>query len=340
MIFAFIAITLFVIDDVKTNNYVAAAKEKENIDNGFNKAINDAAEGLVEVDGIDNLKVNRKRAVNDFFQSMYANLDFTNDPEQQKVLKDYVPVIAVTYEDGFYIYYSDEYKSNDNYTYISKRWSEKRPYYYEDSDFIYSFTLSDTLTIYDKNGLLDTTGEQKIFTLDYHEFQTDDEYASFRSDRPDSFLLNDESYSLIRKGCIKDCIEKSMIYYCNQHNWIAQQKGITYNFAMPAIDNSEYERAIERPCIMVVFQGYPYGINETYNRFAVAVSQINKNTVYYIEQKDWYFVYHKADCPELKKDGIILLDEPYYSIYDCVSKGAYACTQCCPNGIHAPNYNP
>lgn len=342
IIFAVIAITLFTINDVKTNNYVAVAKEEENLDTGFNQAIDDATKYLVEFDGIDNLKVNRKRAVNNFFISMYANLDITNDPEKQKLLKNYVPIIAVTYKDGYYLYYSDLYKGSDNYTYINKRWSEKQPYYYEDDDFVYSFTLSDNLTIYDKNGLLDPSGEQKIFTLDYKDLQTEDEYSSFRSERPDSFLLNDESFYLIRKGCIKDCIEKSMTYYCNEHNLIAKKNGITYNFAMPIIDNSDWTRAIDNPCIIVVFQGYPYGnnINDTYNRYAIAGSQINKNTVYYIEQKSWYFIYHRADCPELKKEGIVLLDEPLYSVSDCAEKGAYACEECLPSGIHAPKYTP
>lgn len=328
--------------DVKTNNYLAAAKEKENINQSFTQAVNNATKNLVEVDGVDNLTVNRKRAVNDFFMSLYANLDITNNPDKQDLIKRYVPVIAVTYEDGYYLYYSDEYKRSDNYTYISKRWSEKIPYYYEDEDFIYGFTLTDQLTIYDKNGLLDITGEQKVFTLNYHELSTADDYSYFRSQRPESFLLNDESYYLIRKGCITNNIEKSMTYYCNKHNQIAQQFGITYNFAMPVIDNSEWSRSIDNPSIIVVFQGYPYGneVGDTYNRFAIAGAQINKNKVYYLEQKDWYYIYHRADCTKLKRDGIIFTDEPYYTIYDVVKKGAYACKLCKPEDIHAPNYTP
>lgn len=341
-IFAVIALTLFVTADVKTNNYIAAAKEKEHINECFTKAVNDAAKNLIEIEGSDDLKVNRKRAVNDFWLSMYSTLEITDNPDRQDYLKNYVPVIAVTYEDGYYLYYSDDYKGSDHYTCISKRWSEKQPYYYEDDDFIYSFTLSDTLTLYDKKKLLDTTGEQKIFTLDYHELQTDDEYAYFRSQRPDSFLLKDKAFYLIRKGCIKDGIEKSLAYYCNKHNLIAQQCGITYNFALPAVDNSEWSRGIDNPSIIVVFQGYPYGsgVDDTYNRFAISASQINKHIVYYLEQKDWYYIYHKADCPELKKEGIIFSEEPYYSIYDCVSKGAYACEKCCSDGIHVPDYKP
>ena len=144
------------------------------------------------------------------------------------------------------------------------------------------------LVLYDKNGLLDITKEQTVFTLDYQDLKTNEGYINFRSKRPNSFLLNDEDFYLIRKGSVISCIEDSMSYYCNRHNSIAQQFGITYNFAMPVVDNSEWTRSIDNPCIIVMFQGYPFGsgINDTYNRFVIAGARIKKNSVYYLEQKE------------------------------------------------------
>jgi hypothetical protein len=279
----------------------------------------------------------------DFFNSLYASMGITDNPEKQGLLNNYVPVIAVTYEDGYYIYFSEELKGSDNYMYTNKRWSEKFPYYYEDDDFIYSFTLTDKLTIYDKKNLLDTTKEQTVFTLDYHELSTAEEYAAFRAKRPGSFLLKDEDFYLIRKGTIINCIEKSLSYYCNKHNKIAQQLNITYNFALPVVDDSEWVRSIDNPSIVVLFQGYPYGdgSTDTYNRFAISGSNIKKDIVYYLEQKSWYYVYHKEGCSELSKDGLVFLDEPYYTVSDCAKKGAYACPYCSGgNGAFAPDYTP
>lgn len=341
ILFVVIAIALFTISDIKTSNYVAASENREKIDKNFSKAIGNAADNLVQVDGIDSLKINKDRAVRRFFQSLYASMNVLDDKDMQKKLQNYVPVIAETCEDGYYIYYSDEYKKSNGYTYVGKRWSEKMPFYYEDDDFVYSFTLSDQLTIYDKNGLLDPSKEQTVFTLDYHELADSDEYAHFRAKRPDSFLLNDDRFYLVRKKCIIDCLEKSMSYYCNQHNNIAKQYGITYKFAMPVTNASQWSRSIDNTSFIVLFQGYPLknGLDTTYNRFVIAGSEIKKDIVYYLEQKDWYYLYHKAGCPELKKDGIVMLDTPYYLVYDCVKQGAYACPYCCPAGLHAPDIN-
>jgi hypothetical protein len=335
-----IAISLIIIADIKSDNFAAVLEEKEILDQSFQTAVDDAALHLVEVEGVNGLTINKERAVDDFFYSMFASLNIIDNPEKQDLLRNYVPVIAVTTDDGYYFYYSDEYKGNNNSSYVKKRWSEKFPYYYEDDDFIYGFTLTDIVTLYDKNGLLDETKEQTIFTLDFHDLLSSHEYESFRTKRPDSFLLKEDSFYLIRKGSIITSIEESMSYYCNRHNLIAEQFGITYNFAMPIVDNSEWSRSIDNPGMIVMFQGYPFGsgIDATYNRFAIAGSRITKDHVYYMEQKDWYFVYHKDTCPELEKDGIILLTKPYYTVLDCVEQGSYGCETCIKNGVYAPDY--
>ena len=342
IIFAIIAISLFVMTDVNTNNFVAVAEEKENLDLYFDNATDNAAYQLVENDGITGLKLNKEAAVQSFFLSMYASLGIIDNPLKQVNLKNYVPVIAVMGDDGYYLYYSDEYKGSDDHTYFSKHWSEKFPYYYEDADFIYGFTLTNIITLFDKNGLLSTSEEQTVFTLDYHELVTNADYAYFRAQRPNSFLLEDESFYLVKKSNIISSIEDSMAYYCNKHNLIAQQCGIKYNFAMPIIDNSEWTRSIDNPCIIAMFQGYPFGsgIDNTYNRFIIAGSRIKKNVTYYLEQKEWYLLYHKSSCTELDKEGIIFLTEPYYTILDCVEEGAYACPTCNPTGVYVPDYFP
>jgi len=338
ILFAIIALTLFVIADVKTDNFGAISDEKKILDQSFHRAVDDAVLHLVESDGIEGLKVNKERSVEDFFLSLYAAMGITNNPEKQELIKNYIPVITITSEDGYYMYYSDEYKGSDNYTYYSKRWSEKLPYYYEDDDFIYGFTLTDTLTIYDKNGILDNSREQIIFTLDYHDLKSDEKYSNFRSKRSNSFLLNDESYYLVRKESIITCIEDSLAYYCDQHNYIAQQFGITYNFAMPVVDKSEWTQSIDTPSMIVIFQGYPFrnGVDGTYNRFVIAGSGIKKKEMYLLEQKEWYYLYHKDNCSELKKDNSIILSETYDEVIDCVNEGAYACPLCISSGVYAP----
>lgn len=343
IIFVIISLTLFFITDSKIQ-YISIIKgEKIELDQSFQCAVDNGVLHLVEQDGIAGLTINKERAVTDFFTSLYASLGIMDDVEKQEFLKNYVPIIAVTCEDGYYLYFSDEYVGRDPYTHISKRWSEKVPYTYEDTDFVYGFTLTDIITLYDKNRLLDPNGEQKIFTLDYHELQQNELYSYFRTKRPDSFLLNDNAFYLRRKGYILSAIEESMVYHCNLHNNIARQFGITYNFAMPVTDTSEWMRTIDNPSMLVVFQGYPLidGGSSTYNRFAFAGARIKKKEVYYLEQKAWYYLYHKKECESLQKEGIFFLNEPLYTVLDCAKRGAYACPICTDRkGVHVPDYIP
>lgn len=342
IVFVIIAILIIITSDVKTNNLKAVIQNKEQIDNNLDTAIDDGVTKLAEVDNNNMVKINRDAAAKSFFLSLHSTFGVMSDKESQDKLNLYVPVVVVTMEDGYYILFSDEYKETDGYTYVSKRWSEKFPYYYEDSDFVYGFTLGDIVTIYDKNNILNGTS-QTVYKLDFHSIQTKDEYSSFRSARADSILLNDDLFNEVRKNTIIHCIEESMAYYTSRHNQIAKQYGITYNFSLPAIKDDQWAPFLDDISMFVVFQGYPYGnqFGETYNRFASAGAKVSKKQAYYLEQKGWYLVYHRASCPELKKERAIFSDEPLYDVYSCSKKGAYACPICNQNnGVNAPNYTP
>lgn len=326
--------------DVTTNNLKAIIDNRDQIDHNLDTALDDGVTKLAEVDDNNNIIINKDAVVNSFFMSLYSTFAVISDKENQEKLNLYVPVITVMQEDGYYIFYSDEFKGSDGCSYVANRWSEKFPFYYEDSDFIYRFTLGDVIHIYDKNNLLSGGSDIVSYSMDYHDFQTDSAFAAFRTARPSSFLLNDELYNLIRKGTIMNCLENSMAYYTSRHNRIASLNGITYNFSLPSVNEEEWEAYLNDIGMFVVFQGYPFGngIGETYNKVAAAGAKVTKNEVYYIEQKGWYFIYHRSSCSGLLKSGIILRDEPFYDPQECVKLGSYQCPVCFQNGIYAPDY--
>ena len=339
--FIIIAITIVIYSDIRTNNLKIVIDNKEQIDRNIDSAIDDGAAKLVEIDLENNLSVSKEKAASSFFMSLYSSFDLLSDKKSQEKLNLYIPVITVMEDDGYYIFFSDEYNSADGYTYIAKHWSEKYPYYYEDPDFVYSFTLGDMITIFDKNNILGGGQEQSVYSMDYHNVQIDSRFAAFRTLRPSSILLNDEAFGLVRKGAIIKSLEESMSYYASHHNNIASRYGITYNFHLPVMKEDEWAARIDNVGIMVIFQGYPYGSlpEETYNRVASAGAKISKSEVYYIEQKGWYLIYHKDTCPELLKEGIILREEPEYDPLACISKGSYSCPVCRPPyGAEAPDY--
>jgi hypothetical protein len=342
ILFVILALALFVLTDIKTNTQIAVSKEKKLLDQSFSRAIDDALIDFVEVEGFENLHINRESAVQNFFSSLYASLDIMDQPDKKELMKNYTPVIAIACEDGFYLNVSLEYKGTDNLTYLKKQWTDKIPFYYEDEDFIYKFTLKDTLTLYDKNGLLDVNREQTIFQLTYQSLINSELYTNFRNKRPDSFLLNEENFNLRRKACIIGAIEDNLSFYSQEYNNIAKQFGINYQYTIPVIDNSEWMRSIDNPCMIVLFQGYPlkHGDGETYNRYIISGAKIDKNHVFYLEQKEWFYLYHKDTCSELLKDELIIAKEPHYTILECVNKGAYACPFCNETGAYPPDYKP
>ena len=109
---------------------------------------------------------------------------------------------------------------------------------------------------------------------------------------------------------------------------------------MPTVNEDDWKLYLETNSMFVVFQGYPYGTEagEIYNRIVSAGAKISKKNVYYLEQKDWYLIYHKETCEQLGKNGILFMEDPYYEVNECVKAGAYACPICSPEGVQAPDY--
>lgn len=340
LLFVIIALTIILISDIRHNNLQAVIKNKRQVDRNIDIAIDDGVRRLTMVDSNNNVRIDKEAAVNSFFISLNSAFGVLADKDAKEKLKLYIPVVAVTMEDGYYIFYSDEYTDDKGYTYTTKRWSEKLPYYYEDEDFIYGFTLGDVVNLYDKNNLLtDATGQQ-VLSLDYHDIQRKREYSKLRSSRPDSILLDEEAFELVRKGAIINCLEEAMAYHISRHNKIAVRNGISYNFSLPGMNEEDWAPYVDDIGMFVVFQGYPFGtgVGEVYNRIAAAGAKVSKRETYYMEQKGWYLIYHRNDCSELELGGLIMMDEPLVEESMAYSKGAYQCPICFPNGIHAPDY--
>lgn len=333
ILFVIVAAVFLAISEISTHELISIQAQKVWLDRTFDMAVDAAVEKLVELDSGE-IVLHKEESVASFFQGLYSGLGILDNPEKKELLQGYVPVLAVTAQDGYYINYSDQYQIG-GYTYLTKRWSERLPYCYEDEDFIYSFTLGDTVTLYDKVGLLDVTRQQTVFQINYKELQTGAEFLFFRQNRPGHFMLNDEMYLLIRKNAIISQIETSLSYYISNHNLIAKNYGITYQFGLPVIDNATWSRSIDSPTFIVTFQGYPYeGAKQVYNRYTVSGAYIKKDAGYWIEKKEWYCIYHSPECPQLVRPGVQLLEEQYYTVKDCAAAGAYACRICHPEGVH------
>lgn len=337
ILFAAILFAIMLIFDIKTSTLNRVLEEKEKMDAAMNTAIDDSVDTMSESYTKRSLMNSREEGMSAFFLSLYSSLGITSDVVSQQKLREYMPVIVITDNEGLYVFFHDEYVTSTGISTLSMRWSERFPYTYEDDYFIISFTMGDTIKLYDKQHLL--FSDNVCREIDVHEFQVMDEGIAFRREHPDYFLLNDESFYLVKKSTIIQTINEKMKYYINAHNSIAVQYGITYEFAMPVVDELVMLRSVEQPGIIVVFQGYPIrGTSYYYNRVEVAGASIYKEDTYYLEEKGWYKVYHVASCEEVGTNPYIDTSDVYYNVRDCVEQGAYACEKCCPDGVHVPEY--
>ena len=310
ILFFIIELTLITIMDLRTNNLTAVNNKKIEYEKALDSAIEDGVVDLVEVDSKRKLVLNKETAVNQYYESLFANFGVIGNEQGENRLKGYIPLILVTDTDGFYINYSDTYETNGEVL-LGQKWTEKMPYAYQDKSLIYKFTLGTYLTIYDTSAKVIYEGE----------------YRDLKPQLPDSLLANQETFDTIRRNAIIGAIEKCMNYYINQHNRIAEQFGITYQFWLPQIDKTDWYRTIDDISMLVIFQGYPYQAagRETYNRYSLAGARITKSRIYYITEGNGIKNYHRGDCQPVNTSGLA-----YYTKEECALEGAYTCPECRP----------
>lgn len=326
--------------DFRTGELKDLKNEKAKLTTSLNTAVSDAINCLASSGTHGLNSINKDEVSNTFFSSLFSSLGIISDVNAQAEIELYIPVMLLCDSDGYYVYYFDEYIGADGYAYSKRIWSEKQPYYYTDDNFIYTFTLLDIVSLYDKKGLL-VEGGGKV-TLDYHELKTEELYAAFRQKFSDSFMLNNEEFKHARKEAIINRLEEVLAYYTSRHNAIASRNGITYTFSFPDGQEEEWAAYLNDVSLLVVFQGYPYGKNNdyTYNKIASAGANIIKKPQYYVEQKSWYCLAHIAGCEKLDESssvqGVTVLEETFDTLEECARLGAYCC-ECIEHGPRVPD---
>ncbi len=337
LLFVIFFIALVIKTDLAVGHLKSLRNEKSELNTALNTAVSDAIHYLAASGAHGANTINKDEVVATLFRSLYSSMGIISDANAQAELEMYIPIILLCDSDGYYIYYYDDYRSSDGYTYSERLWSEKMPYFFQDDNFIYNFTLTDLVSIYDKNRILNAN--QELLILDYHEIQTAEQYSPFRTANAESFLLDGEKYKLAQKGALISLLEDVMTYYTGRHNSIARRNGITYSFSFPAGQEKEWADYLDDVNLLAVFQGYPYGEdnNYTFNKVTSAGASIIKKPVYYVEQKSWYLLAHLKGCEKLAQSTAVL-EDVFDSVDECAKIGAYCC-ECIEHGARVPEIN-
>ena len=253
----------------------AGITEKLMMDEYVGQAADDALKQLVIYDDGAGAVIEKEAVVDRFFLSLFSSLAILDDGAARAKLMQYIPVMAVTDYDGFYIRYAREKEGTDGVT-LEYVWTDKQYYTVEDEWAACRFEKDNTVLLCDKTGILTGTVSKSV-RLDYREL-SGSAYERFQKAAGEHFLLSEEAFRAEKRNTITRKLEEQLRYYCTAHNRIARKLGIGYEFAFPDMDAAGGERAVPDIGLLIVFQGYPLkdagGI--PYERFLLSGAYIKK----------------------------------------------------------------
>ena len=114
----------------------------------------------------------------------------------------------------------------------------------------------------------------------------------------------DSYFNLHRREVIKQVVNDNLSAAIASYNKNSQNLGIVYNFKMPELKETEWERLIENVSMITFMQGLHLG-NKYYNGYSLITCDknkeyINTDAIYYVDEGHSDAYYHRIDCLEMK----------------------------------------
>ncbi len=252
IVFSMLFLSLLVISDYQTAALQETGLQRLMYNNCLDSAIEDAMTDMVEVDEGRRLRMNKQKAVEDFFTALSVNFGAMENPQKRELLKAYVPVIAFIEKNKITFFYGflDGGKTEETFFQIEK------------GDYRIWFTLTDYVFVENKKSGESLEGDfhdvGKIFTV--------------------PVLLEEDWFYEEQKKAVRAAFIENMEKIMEEHNEAARKLGIRYHFSLPVIKGEEWYRGIDNISMLVCFQGYPYGSRSVgyYNRMAIGGAEIKK----------------------------------------------------------------
>lgn len=167
---------------------------------------------------------------------------------------------------------------------------------------------------------MSTSGKPPM-TRDYSDVYSGDDVSEF---------------NIKRREVIISLITSTLNEKMNKHNRYADMMGVTYDFYLPEIKDSEWINSIDDISIMAFIQGIPVGTDSYYNNYALGSARIVRAERYYALTDGSGIYYHKKDCQDLI-DGTKYdtAGEPenvdaFLSKISAAKAGYYPCPKCRP----------
>jgi len=217
----------------------------------IDNAIEAAVQNTVEVQKGNEVVANKEEMVQTFLTCFASNMGVFDSPAEYRLLSQWIPLICVIEQDGFYIYDS-----------ITKKFTSKDKWIYREGNACLEFTLSDYVKYTDR--------ENTVLEGYYHDI---------RESLPQFFYWSENDKNEIKQRVIVDTLAKEMEYAIQQYDEDARKHGIRYKIQFPVIQEEEWYRTIEGTGMFVLFQGHPFGTASvgTYNKMAFGGARRKKH---------------------------------------------------------------
>ncbi|MEA1974503.1 MAG: hypothetical protein U9N10_02960 [Bacillota bacterium] len=318
IVFILFTIPFFILVEIRSDNLEYISYKQVEINRMLDTAIEDGISALVQDDDI-----NKNRAVDAFFRSLFINFNILDNTSLKNRLSNYIPVIVVVENDGFNILSLQEFSNVIGKKEMKMIWNPKVLYSYSDDKFIYQFFLDDKLNVYEKESMKLYKGTNKTICEEI--------------DVSNSILEDEAIFNSVKKREIIRLLQRDINYEINKQNDIIKNLGIDYYFSLPVITNDDWTNTISDIGMLVFFQGLPIGNQgDRYSNFVLGGSKLLKSKKYYVVtnintgKKE----YHTKDCIILKdvkldikmnpEDTIFIVEE-FNTKFEAAKTGAFPC---------------
>lgn len=312
IVFVLITFPFLLVSESRTNNLEEIAYQKMIMNHIIDTAVEDGVANLIERGEGNTLRISKEKCVDTFLYGLYLNFGIVDDPFAKAKITGYIPVIVIVDRDGLYLYSNETYKDNEGYSCSEPLWQPKITFAYTKGQYVYGFTIDDHVSVYDRLSGFFYEGRQK----------------DLKSEVPAELLQDDLLFDQVRRRTIIETLQREVIAAINQHNEVARQYGITYQFALPVIEEEDWEQTIDDVGMLAFIQGMPIGIGSAYyNQFALGGAKLIKTERYYIQvdSSNGLSYYHREKCSLLTDKS-----KSFAHQSECALKGAFPCNHCQP----------
>ncbi len=337
---AFILIILpsTLILDYKTMDTSMAVYENVKMSRVLDAAVEDATDSMFAGGMSEKVSMDIEKGYEGFIHTLYKNFQMIDDELSRRTVEGYIPCLVAIDYDGYYIMKHVEYTRWDgfnNITEIKMVWMPKQSYSYSDAKYIYSLTLGNEITVYDK-------GTEKIYKDTADNFITNGILtdSELLPDGPDTDEIKLQDFDIRRRNAIVENLQRDIADTINNHNSIAKYYGITYYFSLPTVEHNDWLKTIDDAGFLAFLQGMPMGKSGEYaNVFSLGGTRVFKTSKYYLDVDGTpsssilgggIFYYHTSEeCSYMNPatrptEGYPARD----SAKDCAKEGFFPCEHC------------